>query len=243
MAHYKSIFISDLHLGTKHSRVKKCIEFLKNNECDNLFLVGDIIDGWSLRRKWFWDSDHNLMIQKILRKSRKGTRVVYLPGNHDEFLRDFRLLQNFGGIEIVDEILHTTANGKKYLIIHGDKFDGALNSFRILSHIGSYLYDVLLDINTIYNRIRHKFGFGYWSLSHFLKSNTKKAVQFCSKFETLLVDAAKRHGADGVICGHIHTPFQKMIDDIEYHNTGCWVEMATAIVEHEDGRLELLNLD
>lgn len=242
MAHYRSIFISDVHLGTKHSRVGKLIEFLKENESDNLFIVGDFIDGWALKRKWYWDADHNLLIQKILRKSRKGTRVIYLPGNHDEFLRDFLSFKELGGIDIVDDMVYTTANGKKYLVIHGDKFDGVLNSWSFISKFGSFLYDLILDINHFYNKLRHRFGYGYWSLSHFLKTNAKKAVEFCCKFEDALVYEAKRKGVDGVICGHIHNPKQTMIGDIEYHNTGCWVEMASAIVELEDGTLKLLEI-
>lgn len=242
MAHYRSIFISDVHLGTKHARVEKLIDFLKDNESDNLFLVGDIIDGWALRRKWLWDKNCNTLIQKILRKSRKGTRVVYLPGNHDEFLREFLSMGDFGDIELKDEHIHETANGKTYLIIHGDKFDGMLNSWSIISKLGSWLYDVILDLNHWFNKLRRRLGLNYWSLSYFLKSNAKKAVEYCCKFEDALVFEAKRNGVDGVICGHIHNPSQKMMDDIEYHNTGCWVEMATAIVELEDGTLKLLEL-
>lgn len=240
MANYRSIFISDVHLGTKHSRVEKLIEFLKENESENLFIVGDFIDGWALKRKWYWNSNHNLLIQKILRKSRKGTRVIYLPGNHDEFLREFLLFQDFGGIEFVDDYVHTTANGKKYLVIHGDRFDGMLNSMSFISKFGSWIYDVILDINLLYNKIRRKMGFGYWSLSHYLKMNAKQAVEYCCKFEDALIYEATRRGVDGVICGHIHNPSQKTIKNLEYHNTGCWVEMATAIVELEDGTLKLI---
>lgn len=243
MPHYRSIFISDVHLGTRHARVEKLIEFLRENDCDNLFIVGDFIDGWALRRKWFWDKNCNLLIQKLLRKARHGCRIVYLPGNHDEFLRDYLLFQEFGGIEIVDDLVHTTANGKKYLVIHGDKFDGVLSSLSLISKLGSWLYDVILDLNLVYNKIRRKMGFGYWSLSHYLKLNAKQAVEYCCKFEDALIYEARRKEVDGVICGHIHNPCQKNLEDIEYHNCGCWVEMATAIVELEDGTLKLLQID
>lgn len=243
MAHYRSIFISDVHLGTRHARVETLINFLLENDWDSLYLVGDFVDGWALSRKWFWDKHHNLLIQKLLKKVRKGRRIVYTPGNHDEFLRGYLPFEDFGGIEVIDEIIHTTANGKRYLVIHGDKFDGILNSFSFISRLGSWLYDVILDLNLFYNNIRKKFGSRYWSLSHFLKSNTKEAVKYCFKFEEALVFEAKRNKVNGVICGHIHSPVQKIVDGIEYHNCGCWVEMATAIVETDDGELKLLYIE
>lgn len=240
---YKSIFISDVHIGVKYSRVQELMEFLKNNECETLYLVGDIIDGWALGRKWYWNGDYNLFVQKILRKSRKGTKIIYLPGNHDEFLRSFGNSLDLGNIEIKNEVIHTSPNGKRYLVIHGDVFDGILSSMKFISHIGSFMYDVILHMNSFLNKVRNWFGLDYWSLSHYLKVNTKEAVKFCVKFEHTLADIAKSRGVDGVICGHIHYPCQKMINDIEYHNTGCWIELATAIVEHEDGKLELIDLD
>ncbi len=240
---YKSIFVSDIHLGMKYSRVKELLEFLKENECDTLYLVGDIIDGWALSRKWYWNADYNLLIQKLLRKSRHGTRIVYLTGNHDDFLRRFGSYLNMGNIEVVNDIIHTSPNGKKYLVIHGDVFDGILSSMKIVSHVGSWLYDILLSMDSAFNKIRGWFGMEYWSLSHHIKVNTKEAVKFCFKFENALVEAARGEGVDGVICGHIHYPCQKVIKGIEYHNTGCWIELATALVEHEGGKLELIDLD
>ncbi len=240
---YKSIFISDVHIGIKYSRVKELLNFLKENECETLYLVGDIIDGWSLSRKWYWHDDYNLFFQKILRKSRKGTKIIYLPGNHDEFLRSFGESLNLGNIEIKNEVIHISPNGKKYLVVHGDVFDGILSSMKFISHIGSVMYDIILKMNSILNKIRSWFGLNYWSLSHYLKVNTKEAVKFCVKFEKTLATIAKDREVDGVICGHIHFPCQKMVDGIEYHNTGCWIELATTIVEHEDGRLELIDLD
>lgn len=227
----------------KYARVKELLDFLRDNECDNLYLVGDIIDGWSLSSKWYWNADYNLLIQKILRKSRKGTNVVYLTGNHDEFLRNFGDTLDMGNIKIVDKTIHISPNGKKYLVIHGDVFDGLLSSMKFISKLGNFLYDVILWFNSWFNKFRQKCGMDYWSLSHYIKVNTKEAVKFCFKFEKALVEAAKHNNADGVICGHIHYPCQKMIDGIEYHNTGCWIELATAIVEHEDGKLELIDLD
>lgn len=238
---YRSIFISDVHLGTSHSRSDDLHEFLKDNECDYLFLVGDLIDGWVLKNKWNWDVDDNLILQKLLRKARKGTKIIYLTGNHDEFLRPFSG-NAFGNIEILDDFIYTTANGKRYLVIHGDKFDGMLNSMQWISKLGSWLYQFILDINLHYNQFRHRMGWGYYSLSHKIKTNVKEAVKYAVSFENALVEEAKRHNVDGVICGHIHYPDQKEIDGIEYHNTGCWVEMATAIVEEDDGTLKLLKM-
>lgn len=242
MANYRTIIFSDLHLGTRHARVEKLIEFLKENESDNLFIVGDFIDGWALKKKWYWDSNYNLLIQKILRKSRKGTNVVYFAGNHDEFLREF-IGNDFGGIKIVDDLIYTSSNGKKYLILHGDKFDGILNSLSFISKLGSWAYDVILDLNLILNKIRQKMGYNYWSLSHFVKSNTKKATQYCFSFEKALVKEASRYNVDGVICGHIHSACKKYIDGIEYINSGSWVEHCNAIVELEDGTFKVLDLD
>jgi UDP-2,3-diacylglucosamine pyrophosphatase LpxH len=230
-------------MGSKYSRIKELLDFLKDNECETLYLVGDIIDGWSLGRRWYWNDDYNLFIQKLLRRSRKGTKIIYLPGNHDEFLRKFGDSLNLGNIEIKNEVIHISPNGKKYLVIHGDVFDGILSSMKFISYIGSFIYDVIIEMNSILNKIRSWFGKDYWSLSHYLKVNTKEAVKFCVKFEKALVTIAKSKGADGVICGHVHFPCQKTIDGIEYHNTGCWIELATAIVEHYDGKLELIDLD
>jgi UDP-2,3-diacylglucosamine pyrophosphatase LpxH len=240
---YRSIFISDVHLGLQYSRVKELIDFLKQNECDTLYLVGDIVDGWALRRKWYWNNDYNLLIQKILRKSRKGTRIVYIPGNHDEFFREFGNAFNLGNIEMVDRVIHISPNGKKYLVVHGDIFDGILNSMSFISKLGSFIYDIILYMNAVFNKIRRSMGMEYWSLSHYIKVNTKEAVKYCVKYEKAMVSAAIHEKVDGVICGHVHYPCQKIINGIEYHNTGCWIELATAIVEHEDGKLELIDLD
>lgn len=240
---YRTIFISDVHLGTKHSRVSDLIQFLKENDSEYLYIVGDLIDGWALKRKWYWDNQHNLLIQKLLRKSRKGCKIVYVSGNHDEFLRKFDLFgHEFGGISIVDDCYHIGADEKKYLVIHGDKFDGILNSLSFISKLGSWLYGFILNLNMYFNRLRRRMGFSYYSLSHHIKTNVKEAVMYATKFEEALVIEAINHEVDGVICGHSHFPIQKSIRGLEYHNCGCWVEMATCIVEHDDGRLELLKL-
>lgn len=229
-------------MGIKYSRVDELIKFLKENECDTLYLVGDIIDGWALKRKWFWNNDYNLLIQKLLRKSRHGTRIVYLTGNHDEFLRFFDIPTMFGNIEIKNEVIHTTINGDKYLIIHGDKFDGILASAPWISYVGSLLYDIVLWISDKVNYARRKLGLEYWSLSHLIKHSVKESVGFMTKFETILVAEARRQSCDGVISGHIHNACYKNIDGIEYYNCGSFLENCNAVVEHVDGRLEVLNI-
>jgi UDP-2,3-diacylglucosamine pyrophosphatase LpxH len=239
---YRAIFLSDVHLGIKYSRVDELLKFLKENECDTLYLVGDIIDGWALKRKWYWDAKSNLLIQKILRKARHGTRIVYITGNHDEFLRFFDRPMTFGNIEIEEEVVHTTANGKTYLVIHGDKFDGLLNKMDWISHIGSFLYDGVLWMSDKLSKLRRKMGMQYWSLSHVIKFKVKEAVKFMNGFETALSNEARRKQMDGVICGHIHHACFKMIDGIEYYNCGSWLEHCNVVVEHMDGRMEIINI-
>jgi UDP-2,3-diacylglucosamine pyrophosphatase LpxH len=239
---YRAIFLSDIHIGLKYSRVEELLKFLKENECDTLYLVGDIIDGWALRRKWNWDENANLLIQKLLRKARHGTKVVYLSGNHDEFFRFFERPLSFGNIEIQDELIHTTAAGKKYLVIHGDKFDGVLNKMDWISHVGSFLYDGILWLSDKISYIRRKMGKEYWSLAHEVKSKAKQAVKFMTSFENILAKEAKRHDVAGVVCGHIHHACHKTIDGIDYYNSGSWLEHCTAVVEHEDGRMEVLRI-
>ncbi len=242
MAHYRSIFISDVHLGVKYSRVDELLKFLKDNECETLYLVGDIIDGWALSRKWFWSNDYNVLIQKILKKSRKGTKIVYITGNHDEFLRNFDIPLVLGDIFITDEVIHTTADGKKYLVVHGDKFDGILGSMTWISHIGSFLYDIVLWGSDKLTIIRRKFGMSYWSLSHTVKYKVKEAVKFMNNFETVLADEATRQEVRGVICGHIHHACHKEINGIQYYNCGSWLEHCNVVIEHENGRLEVLTI-
>ncbi|WP_299619811.1 UDP-2,3-diacylglucosamine diphosphatase [Pelagibius sp.] len=237
---YRSIFISDIHLGTRGCKADYLLDFLKNTECETLYLVGDIFDGWRLKRNWYWPQAHNDVVQKLLRKVRKGMRLVYVPGNHDEVLRDY-LGMHFGGVEVIKEVIHETADGKRMLVIHGDEFDGIVKYARWLALLGDWAYVTMLQVNTVFNYLRRKLGFGYWSLSAYLKHRVKNAVQFISNFEDAVVAEAKRHKVDGVICGHIHLAEMRMIDGILYVNDGDWVESCTALVEHMDGRLEILH--
>ncbi len=240
--HYRAIFISDLHLGTPGCQAEALLEFLKTHSCDTLYLVGDIIDGWQLRRKWYWPQAHNDVVQKLLRKARKGCRVIYVPGNHDEFARDF-LNHSFGGVEVVEHAVHTTADGKKLWVIHGDYFDGVIQFAKWLAYVGDTLYDWALKANRHLNYMRGRLGMPYWSLSAYLKLKVKKAVNFISDFEVAVANEAKKLGYDGVVCGHIHHAEIRNIDGVLYCNDGDWVESLSTLVEHHDGRLEILTFD
>ena len=237
---YRSIWISDVHLGTPGCKAEYLVDFLKYNESEYLYLVGDIIDGWQLKRGWYWRQSHNDVIQKILRKSRKGTRVVYIAGNHDEALRPFAGMA-FGDIAIVDEAIHDLLNGKKLWVTHGDLFDGIIQHAKWLAYLGDSLYTFILKLNNTFNHLRHKFGMSYWSLSQYLKHRVKNAVSFITQFETILTDEAKRRGYDGVLCGHIHKPEIRYINGILYCNDGDWVESLSAIVETYSGELKIIH--
>lgn len=239
---YRTIFISDVHLGTKNCKAGELIDFLKNNSSDTLYLVGDIIDGWKIQQnKLKWKKTHTDVIREILKKSTKGTRVVYVSGNHDEFLRPMiNLHPNFGLIEVCNQAEHEGVNGEKFLVIHGDLFDGITRLAPWLSFLGDKAYDLVLSMNSKFNWLRHKFGFGYWSLSKYLKHKVKKSVDFIFRFEKNLVAYCKKRNFDGVICGHIHHAEIKMIDDILYMNDGDWVESMTALVEHYNGKWEII---
>lgn len=236
---YRSIWISDVHLGTRRAQTVMLLDFLRRTESNYLYLVGDLVDNWALSRTWYWDQSHNDVIQKLLRKARKGTRLVYLPGNHDEYFRDFDQFR-FGRIAIACEIVHVAADGRRYLVTHGDRFDAVVRYAKWLAFIGDRGYQLALHLNSILNRFRRAMGWQYWSLSAALKHKVKRAVEFISHFETALIREARRRGADGVICGHIHTPQIRTIDGIHYCNDGDWVESCSALVEHFDGRMELL---
>jgi len=237
---YRSVWISDIHLGTPGCQAKALLDFLREVECEQLFLVGDIIDGWQLRRSWYWPQAHNDVVQKLLRKARKGVRVIFIPGNHDEFARKY-LLHNFGGVEVAEEWIHETVDGKKLWITHGDLYDGVVQYARWLAYLGDQAYEFTLKLNRYLNHLRAKFGLPYWSLSKYLKLKVKRAVSFISAFEEALAREARKRGVDGVVCGHIHHAEIRDINGVLYCNDGDWVESLTALVEHDDGRLEILD--
>ena len=237
---FRAIFISDVHLGTAGCQARHLLDFLRHTESRELYLVGDIIDGWQLRRRWYWHQTHNDVIQKVLRKARKGTRVTYVAGNHDEAMRHFLGLA-FGGIDIRDEATHVTADGRRLLVIHGDLFDAVVQGAKWLAHVGDALYMLTLKLNRWCNSARGKLGLPYWSLSQFLKHRVKNAVSYITRFEDALAHEARRRGFDGVVCGHIHKAEIRDIGGILYCNDGDWVESLTALVETEAGELRIVD--
>jgi len=236
---YRTIWISDVHLGSSGCQAPYLLDFLRNNESETLYLVGDIIDGWQLKKGWYWPTAHNDVIQKILRKARKGTRVIYVPGNHDEAARQFCGLA-FGDIQVCEEAFHTTLTGKRLWVVHGDLFDGVIQHAKWLAYLGDSLYTLILILNRWFNRIRSRLGFGYWSLSQYLKHQVKNAVSFISSFERVMTDEARRRMCDGVVCGHIHKAEIRDIDGVLYCNDGDWVESLSALVETMDGELKIV---
>ncbi len=236
----RSVFISDLHLGTPGCQAKALLAFLKAHPSDRLYLIGDIIDGWQLRRKWYWPQSHNDVIQKILRRARKGCKVIFVPGNHDEFARHF-LDHQFGGVDVVEDAIHTTADGRKFWIVHGDHFDGVIRYAKWLAYLGDNLYELLLRLNTHFNSWRARLGLPYWSLSQYLKYRVKSALNYVLEFEGAVAAEARKRGLDGVICGHIHQAKMREIDGTLYCNDGDWVESLTGIVEHPNGHLEIVH--
>ena len=237
---YRTIWISDVHLGTRGCKVEFLLDFLRFTEAETVYLVGDIIDCWRLKKSWYWPQAHNDVIQKLLRKVRKGTRVVYVPGNHDEWLRDFTQLQ-FGGVEVLDHAIHITADGRRLLVMHGDAFDAVVMHARWLALLGDGAYTVALWLNRHFNTARRRLGYPYWSLSAYLKRRVKNAMQYIASFADAVANEARRHGVEGVVCGHIHHAEMRQIGDILYCNSGDWVESCTALVEHFDGRLEVID--
>jgi UDP-2,3-diacylglucosamine pyrophosphatase LpxH len=236
----RTVWISDLHLGTPGCQAQALLDFLRDVQCETLYLVGDIIDGWQLRRSWYWPQSHNDVVQKLLRKVRKGTRVVFVPGNHDEFARHF-VTHSFGGIEVVDDCMHVTADGRKLWVTHGDLFDGVIQCAKWLAYVGDAAYEFTLKVNRWFNRARARLGLPYWSLSRYLKHKVKRAVSYIDDFEAAVAREARQRGADGVVCGHIHHAEMREIDGTLYCNDGDWVESLTALVEHHDGRLEIID--
>ncbi|MET0315086.1 MAG: UDP-2,3-diacylglucosamine diphosphatase [Hansschlegelia sp.] len=236
---FRTLFISDVHLGTKGCQAEMLLEFLRLNEADTLYLVGDIVDGWRLKQSWYWPQSHNDVVQKLLRKARKGSRVIYIPGNHDEFLRKY-YGQHFGGVEVVETAIHEGADGRRYLVIHGDFFDMVVRHAKWLALLGDWAYETALVLNRHLNTVRRSLGLSYWSLSAWAKMRVKNAVNFIGRFEDTLSAEARKHEVDGVICGHIHHAAIQQMNGVIYVNTGDWVESCTAIAEHEDGRFELI---
>ncbi len=236
---YRTIWLSDIHLGSSGCQAPYLLDFLRHNESEYLYLVGDIIDGWQLKKGWYWPQAHNDVVQKVLRKARKGTQVIYVPGNHDEAARQFCDLA-FGDIHVRGEAFHTTLAGKRLWIVHGDLFDGVIQHAKWLAYLGDTLYTMILMLNRWFNRIRSRLGFPYWSLSQYLKHQVKNAVNFISSFERVMTDEARRRGCDGVVCGHIHKAEIRDIDGVLYCNDGDWVESLSALVETYEGELKVI---
>ena len=236
---FRTLFISDVHLGARGSQAERLLDFLRGHDADTIYLVGDIVDGWALRSNWYWPQSHNDFVQKMLRKVRKGAKVIYIPGNHDEFLRNY-YGTHFGGIDVMENTIHVGVDGRRYLVIHGDIFDLVVQNARWLAHLGDKAYDFAIRMNRFVNFLRRWFGASYWSLSQWAKLKVKNAVNYIGAFEQTLAAEARRHGADGVICGHIHYAAIRDEHGIGYMNCGDWVESCTALAEHEDGRFEIL---
>ena len=238
--HYRTVWISDVHLGTRGCNAEMLIDFLDHVDSDTMYLVGDIIDGWRLKKKFYWPAAHNDVIWRLMKRARRGTRMVYIPGNHDEMFRQFAGL-DFGGIQIRRKALHETVDGRRLLILHGDEFDAITLSHRWLAHVGDVAYTLLMQLNRYVSVVRRRFGMPYWSLSKHAKAKVKNAVNFISNFEEVVAHSAGVRGVDGVVCGHIHTAEMRDIAGVAYYNDGDWVEGCTALVEHHDGRMELLH--
>jgi len=236
---YRSLFISDVHLGSRGAQADLLLDFLRHNEAETWYLVGDIVDGWRLKKVWFWPQAHNDVVQKLLRKVRRGARMVYIPGNHDEFARDY-VGHSFGGVEVMESAIHLAADGRRLLVIHGDQFDVIVRHARWLAFLGDWAYETALLFNAHFNRARRAFGFGYWSLSSWAKLKVKNAVNFIGDFEETLAAEAQKLGVDGIVCGHIHHAAIRRIGAIDYLNSGDFVESCTAIAEHADGTFEIL---
>ncbi len=236
---FRSVFISDIHLGTRGCQAEILLDFLKTMNCEQLFLVGDIVDGWRMKRGWHWPQSHNDVVQKLLRHARKGVVVTYVPGNHDDKIRDFCGV-HFGGVVVAREAIHEAADGRRYLVLHGDEFDAVVRLAPWLARTGDLAYRAAIRLNTVFNRLRRRLGLPYWSLSAFLKIRVKNALQFIDNYEMAVAAEARRRGVDGIICGHIHKAEMREIFGVTYMNDGDWVESCTALVEHYDGRFEIL---
>ena len=237
---FRTIWISDVHLGTRGCNADMLIDFLDSTDSETLYLVGDIIDGWRLRKRFYWPAAHNDIVWRILKRAKRGTRIVYIPGNHDEMLRPYAGL-HFGGVEIRRNAIHETADGRRLLVLHGDEFDTIMLAHRWLAYLGDAAYETLMRLNYAVNKVRTFFGKPYWSLSKHAKHKVKNAIEFISRFEEVVAHEAGQRGVDGVVCGHIHNAEIRDIEGVEYYNNGDWVEGCTALVEHFDGRMEVLH--
>lgn len=237
---HRSVFISDTHLGSKHCRDKELLSFLKQLKTEKLYLVGDIVDGWRLQKKWYWPNNHNRIIKEIIKIS-KHTDVYWISGNHDEFLRNIDPI-NIGNIKVCNNLIHVGPNGKRYLVVHGDMFDYLMKTKfgRYVMKIGDLAYDSLIWINLFVNKIRNFLGRPYWSLSKYLKYKAKTASNFIGEFEIEMINYCKKRKFDGIICGHIHTPAIRELDGVTYMNDGDWCENCSALIEHQDGTFEII---
>jgi UDP-2,3-diacylglucosamine pyrophosphatase LpxH len=237
---FRTIWISDVHLGTRGCAADLLIDFLDYTDSETMYLVGDIIDGWRLKKKFYWPATHNDIVWRIMKRAKRGTRVVYVPGNHDEMFRQFSGL-SFGGVEIKRQAIHKTADGRRVLVVHGDEFDAIMLSHRWIAFFGDQAYSTLMRCNHVVNKVRRWLGKPYWSLSKTAKQKVKNAVEFISRFEDAVAHEAAARGVDGVVCGHIHHAELRELSGVAYYNDGDWVEGCTALVEHFDGRMEILN--
>ncbi len=238
MKRIRSIFVSDVHLGCRYTHADSLLAFLRNHQPQYLYIVGDFVDGWRLRKGWYWNDTYTFLFKRIVDMMKRGTKVFYTPGNHDEFLRDF--IENLGSVQLADEFVHVTADRRKLLVLHGDQFDACVRHAKWLSHLGDVGYNLLLGLNIVFNGLRRRLGFGYWSLSQAIKRRVKQATCFIDNFEEVVTRHAAQRGCAGVICGHIHTPKILDLNGLTYYNTGDWVESCTALVEYSDGTFELL---
>jgi UDP-2,3-diacylglucosamine pyrophosphatase LpxH len=237
---YRTVWISDVHLGTRGCNAEMLIDFLDHVDSETMYLVGDIIDGWAMKKRFYWPDAHNDIVWRVLKRAKRGTRIIYIPGNHDEMFRQFSGL-HFGGVEIRRQAVHETADGRRLLVLHGDEFDAITMSHRWLAHLGDAAYESLMALNRWMNMGRRVLGLPYWSLSKYAKQKVKNAVSFISKFEEIVAHEAAHRGIDGVIAGHIHKAEMRTIHGVDYYNDGDWVEGCTALVEHYDGTMEILH--
>ena len=237
---FRAIFLSDIHLGTRGCQAGRLIDFLREHESDHLYLVGDIVDFWAMSRSIHWTPEQNTVVQKVLRRARRGDQVILIPGNHDESLREY-VDTSFGDIRVIREHIHTAADGRRYLLLHGDEFDQVMRHHRWVAVLGDIAYNILVRINAWLSWARRTLRIsGYWSLAGYAKRRIKSAVSFIFDFEDAVIHAVRERGLDGVICGHIHSAVIREMDGLTYINCGDWVDSCTAIVEHYDGRMELI---